>query len=1656
MTIDAVQRVRNYASQIAAGGALTIGAQNYTGASEGSDAAVDNVAVASQLTGERETQAWVYPEIPAMYQDGRGWHQTVAELQGFMVEGITAAGPTLAVASITAGQGLSIQAGDVTNTSVSAGSGLGDIGGGNLGGPGTTGLGSAVGVSAGSAGSVGGAQAATVRGREGPGGTAGQVIGTPERPLPGLVPSDNGMFDLHADPNSPFLVTTAPRFAKGDGTGSNYLLDRLGVTTDLHKRLGDGYYEQRLVLEQILQLTGRRSLTGNGDGFEQYRVLMDHAADEAARLGFTLGAPLTSAQIGALNQDIVWLVEQEVNGQTVLVPVVYLSKATADRMKAEGALMAADTVDIQSSGKVRNDGTVDSTRGTWLSADTLINDGAIRSEGRVDLATRGDTINRGKLVGDTIAIDAGGDVVNTVRFDGVNTMGGVIQAGAGGAQISAARDVVNQGTITSAGHAVVSAGRDFVQNAATSNTVAGTVKAPAGSITSTGSTVVNAGRDAVLDQSSIEAGHHAVIDAGRDAKFIASDVKAEGSIAVTAGRNIVSEAVTDSITVIEQTSTREGKKRTKTTTTTTDEMVTGSTFQAGGDIAMVADNEITLTAATVRSDDGGIALAAGNNLTLNTAQEDHSVVTDSVSKKKNTLSKTTTTTHSEVNDSYAIGTTLSGERVDLSAGNDMLLQGALVAGDKGVTAVAGNNITIETGVNTHTESTRTDKKKSGAFGSGGGFTIGSQKTGSTLELKETTHTGTLIGSSEGRVDIVAGKDVTITGSDVLSNTGTLISGENVTIQHAENTLDVTQTQYAKSGGIKVSLKGGVADVATTVYDSAKRAGEVEDERLQGLYAAKAGQALFSDAAGNNGRDGVAQIKDLKNIDPQMQKVDGKNTGKMEGTGGMSLRVGIGSSSSQSTVDTHETTAHGSTIRSNGDVAIIAREGNLTVTGSRVEGENVGLAAKQDILLQSAKETTEQRERSKASSGEVGITVGTEAGIGVYVSASAARGKGDGASTSHAETVIQGNQSVSFVSGGNTTLEGAQMIGERVVGSVGGDLTIRSQQDTDTYKRKDQSAGIDAAAGTGGGQVSVNYAQSKIDSNYTSVREQSGIQAGKDGFQIDVKGHTQLDGGAIASTATPDKNYFSTGSLGYTDLKNQAEYKATSVSVSVSGGSSGGSGNGSFSQQSDKASSTTKAGIADGTLIVGDGTGTDITRGVTELQQDGLREIYDAQKVAEQIEMQQVAGEVGFTAVGDLSGAMKQRAEKELAAAKESNDPARIDAAQANLDSWSEGGTNKVILHGVVGAGVAALSGGSAVDGLLSAGATQKAMEKVLEALDQHQIDPGSPEGSALLQAASIAIGAALGGGDGAGIALSATNNNYLSHQQLEELGEALEACGADEACQKQVRSDARELSQRQDAELQAACSGNRGDAACVAHRAVAMEYATGRNEDLAAALGIGDDWTRSYGSNTAFLPPSYVNDSGLSPLPMHPVEWTAMALGEWGGSLQKSVDENGVWSLPTLSVVATGMAQAIASKVPGVNMAANTSGSWGKPGSKDSPAANETAKGSPLPTPEPTLASNGLVYKSNPKHTQGQPGNRPNAGVEPPNSMQLFENSIASSKTYGNKEVRFAVDEKGNIHRFEGTNGEFHWNGSTGDVNNPLTGKQVPNDVQKQFGVRLR
>nr|WP_302795354.1 hemagglutinin repeat-containing protein [Ralstonia pseudosolanacearum] len=101
--------------------------------------------------------------------------------------------------------------------------------------------------------------------------------------------------------------------------------------------------------------------------------------------------------------------------------------------------------------------------------------------------------------------------------------------------------------------------------------------------------------------------------------------------------------------------------------------------------------------------------------------------------------------------------------------------------------------------------------------------------------------------------------------------------------------------------------------------------------------------------------------------------------------------------------------------------------------------------------------------------------------------------------------MKGGGDVSLKADGDINLKGAVASGKQVVANVGGDLNIESLQDTSTYHTKDQSIGGSVTVGFGF-SGSANFSQQKIDSDFASVTEQSGIKAGDKGFQVNVHGN----------------------------------------------------------------------------------------------------------------------------------------------------------------------------------------------------------------------------------------------------------------------------------------------------------------------------------------------------------------------------------------------------------------------------------------------------------------------------------------------------------------------------------------------------------------------
>ncbi|MGK6310279.1 hypothetical protein ACMGEZ_24010 [Variovorax sp. DT-64] len=184
----------------------------------------------------------------------------------------------------------------------------------------------------------------------------------------------------------------------------------------MQKRLGDGFYEQKLIREQIAQLTGYRYLDGFQNDEEQYAALMSAGATFAQAYGLSPGVALSAEQMAQLTSDIVWLVEQTVtlpdgSTQRVLVPQVYVRVRPGD-IDGSGALLSADAAVIKSSGDLVNAGTIAGRALVTIDADTIGNLGGRITGGSVGLQARTDLNNIGGTIDarDALSITAGRDI----------------------------------------------------------------------------------------------------------------------------------------------------------------------------------------------------------------------------------------------------------------------------------------------------------------------------------------------------------------------------------------------------------------------------------------------------------------------------------------------------------------------------------------------------------------------------------------------------------------------------------------------------------------------------------------------------------------------------------------------------------------------------------------------------------------------------------------------------------------------------------------------------------------------------------------------------------------------------------------------------------------------------------------------------------------------------------------------------------------------------------------------------------------------------------------------------------------------------------------------------------------------------------------------
>ena len=802
------------------------------------------------------------------------------------------------------------------------------------------------------------------------------------------------------------------------------------------------------------------------------------------------------------------------------------------------------------------------------------------------------------------------------------------------------------------------------------------------------------------------------IEAGRDITAEAAEISSAGDIAMKAGRDITMETAA----VKKDTAVTWDGNNYRHDSAARD---IGSSVTAKGSLTMQSERDISIKAADIRSE-GMTAVEAGRNLTVENGKEITDLEEHHRHKERSLLSSTTTTTHDEVHAVKAQKSIIEGNTVSLQGGKDISLTGSAAASTKETALSAGRNISIHAAEETDKEIHKKQVKKSGLIGSGLGFTIGSEKKKDAYDTEETMQAGSTVGSIKGNVTITAGQTASVSASDIIAGKDTLITGRNVDIESKDNTYKGKEEHEYKKSGLTVSLGGAAVNAARTVAAPVKRAGEVGDGRLKALYAVQAGM---------NARD--------------IQK-DQKTDKAINKNNAVGINISLGSTGWKDHAETITEETKGSRITAGKTAAVIAKE-DMTVKGSTVNAKDIHLKAGNNIHILSSENKSTTIEDYKAKSGSIGASL-SKGGYGIGASYGKGKGQIEETTLTHTPSDITAKNTVSLSSGNDTLIRGGTIKGNKITANAGR-MSIESEQDKKNYKETGKTSGLSISY-TPGSAVTVSGGKGKTntDSTYESVTKQAGIYAGQEGYDIHVKNNTRFKGAVIDSKAEKEKNRITTGTLTWENIDNKAEYKASGKGISYTNGAgiplnALGLLSNMVPTVKDKAGTTTTSAVSQGTITITDKENQkqDIEKlnRNTEDSLNKLKEIFDKTKVEEKQELIHMMNIVGNQIIHEA----------------------------ADHYGWKEGSTEKLLLHGAIGALTGTMSGGNALAGAVSGSVNEFALAYMEKTKGRNWMDT-HPD---TVQAISTALGAVAGSltGDrntGAYTAQMGAKWNYLGFE----------------------------------------------------------------------------------------------------------------------------------------------------------------------------------------------------------------------------------------------------------------------------------------------------
>lgn len=1176
--------------------------------------------------------------------------------------------------------------------------------------------------------------------------------------LNNLTIPQGGLFKPTTAPNASYVIETNPAFTNQKNfISSDYFFSQIGVDhTHIPKRLGDGFYEQQLVRNEVTSLTGKAVLGPYADLETMYQSLMAAGADLSKSLNLPIGASLSADQVSKLTSNVIIMETRVVDGQSVLVPVVYLAKASQQNI--DGPLISATNIDFQNAQSFTNSGTIKADNTLAIQGKQIDNAfGALQSGGLMALKTENNIdLTSANVKAGSLQLDAGKDLIldtatktNTrVSRDGatsvVTTLGPTAKLDVAGdaSIVTGGNFQQNAGNLSVGGNLGMSVGGNWDLGAV--QTGEHKIVQRANGVSNTDINKVVGGSVTVGGQSNV------VVGGDLTAKGAQIDLGQGGTLA--AKGNVTLGAASATSTVNSNSSGSDSHGSYAETLHTSDQALTGTMLKGGDTVNIVSGKDITLSGSAISLVKGNANLLAAGDVNIGAATETHELNSHETHSHSNVVSGAKIASGIDQTMTLNQGSLVSADGVNIVSGKDVNVQGSTIVGTNDVALTAARNVTVTTSQDTLQSSSYYDKKESGLMSGGGlSVSVGGSSLKTTSQSTEVSNNGSTIGSLKGNVSVTAGNDLHVTGSDLIAAKNLSGTGANVTIDSARDTSHRAERQEVSKSGLTLALKAPVIDAVSNAVGQSRATGNSQDGRAAALHGMAAASAAW---------------------DAHMAAGDLVRTLGAGETPQFKVEASIGSSHSKSAFSENSVTNRGSSITAGGTAAFAATgngqpgSGNVTIAGSNVNADDVILAAKNQVNIINTTDTDSTRSTNESKSASVGVSVGT-GGFGISAAMSKANGDGNSDLATQNNSHVNAANGVTIISGGDTNIIGSNVKGNQVNADVGGNLNIASVQDTLSSAAHQSSSGGGFSISQGGASASFSQSKGNASGSYAGVNEQAGIQAGDGGFNINVTGNTDLKGGLIASGADASKNSLTTGSLSFSDIQSQSHYDASSsgfsagattgdggMNYSTHGSTSGKNAGGAApmlgQNDSGSDSATTKSGVSAGTVTITDSANQ--KQDVASLNRDTtntngtVAKLPDMQNLlANQSDMMaaaSAAGEAVSRRIGDYADEMKRQAQK--------------NGDQAGVDAWKEGGANRALMQGAGAALVTGLAGGNAVGGAAGAAIASIASGKLNEL--SSAIAGSDPTGNAnmnqalgniVANALATGAGAAVGGESGA-------------------------------------------------------------------------------------------------------------------------------------------------------------------------------------------------------------------------------------------------------------------------------------------------------------------